>query len=888
MTAAPLFASSFVPGFLAALRSRLRAGRSLATALLVGATLAGCGGGSADAPPPPEPGTPPPAAVAPTITQQPASVTVTAGQPASFTVAATGTAPLAYQWQRNGVAIAGATSTTYTVAATVLGDSAAAFRAVVSNVAGSATSDAATLTVTVAAPVLTITPQPANATVVAGASASFTVGGTCSSGTLAIQWQRLAGAAFADIAGATAATYSLTTAIGDNAAQFRAVLSCSGQSSTPSSVATLTVGTPSAISLDAVPLVGLRSAARIGNPRGITRLPSGDYVYTDGQRIRRLAADLSAITTVAGALSESGSADGAAATARFRDPYDVVADSSGTVYVADRSNATIRKIAVDGTVSTLAGTATVSGYADGTGAAARFSSPSNIALGPDGDLYVSDNNSQVIRRVTAAGVVTTYAGTPNGNGLVDNADPTLAKFSNPAGLAIAPNGDVYLADQGNSRIRRIARAGSGAGAVSTVAGASDGSDTVALDGPGLTAGIPFPSGVTIVGNTLYIRDGRGLMRAMDLTTSVVSTLTGDRATDPGRVDGPIGHARLNSAPSFMAAMPGGGFVLTDFTLLRTVSATGLVTTIATGATNELGQDDSATGVLSQLPLNFATNATAAIAFDISSNSIVWYEAISRQLKRIDASGNVTLVAGMPSASDNVDGQGSGAGFFDAGLAVAAATDGTLYVYDSYSVRRVDTAGNVVRLSGSPTDFGAVNGDAASSRYNRVSGLAVGPTGDVFAGDFGNAVVRRISATGSTSSYAGVFGSATIVDGPIATARFRFPGRLAFKSDGTLYVADNGQLRRISADGATVSTLSGPGTVTALAVDSVGNVYCNSSGALGRYGIDGSFTVLVPTGSTVVTGNASPSVGTGVSAIALRNDKQIVVLAQGQLLQVNLP
>src|SRR5204862_579897 len=116
------------------------------------ALLVACGG-SADAPPPPEGGAGP---VAPTITQQPVDLTVTVGQPASFTVAATGTAPLSYQWQRGGVDIPGATSTTYTIAATVLGDSGATFRAVVSNVAGSATSNSATLTVTAAAPVLTI------------------------------------------------------------------------------------------------------------------------------------------------------------------------------------------------------------------------------------------------------------------------------------------------------------------------------------------------------------------------------------------------------------------------------------------------------------------------------------------------------------------------------------------------------------------------------------------------------------------------------------------------------------------------------------------------------------------------------------------------------------
>lgn len=436
----------------------LRAVILQAALLCAGVVLSACGG-SADAPPPPGtapagPVTPvpvPPVPVPPTITLQPANVSVTAGQPASFIVAATGDATITYRWQRNGTAIAGATATTYTTPTTVLGDSGATFRAVASNGAGSATSNSATLTVTASAPVLTIAPQPANVSVTAGASASFTVGGTCSTGTLDIQWQRNNGTAgaFVAIAGATAATYTFTTAIGDTGAQFRALLDCSGQSSTPSSVATLTVGVPSAVSLDLVPVIGLRGAAQIGSLGGIARLPNGDYTYTDGNSIRRLSADLKTIITFAGGISSSGSADGPAATASFRNPADLVADAAGIVYVLDTQNSTIRKIALDGTVSTIAGTPQATGAADGTGAAARFDGPRAISLGPDGDLYVADSNNHVIRRVTVAGVVTTYAGN-HAQGLVDNLNPANAKFSGPDGIAVAANNDVYVSDYGTA------------------------------------------------------------------------------------------------------------------------------------------------------------------------------------------------------------------------------------------------------------------------------------------------------------------------------------------------------------------------------------------------------------------------------------------------------
>ncbi len=133
------------------------------------------------------------------------------------------------------------------------------------------------------------------------------------------------------------------------------------------------------------------------------------------------------------------------------------------------------------------------------------------------------------------------------------------------------------------------------------------------------------------------------------------------------------------------------------------------------------------------------------------------------------------------------------------------------------------------LSGSRDVFGAVNGNASTSRYNRIAGLAVAANGDVFAGAFGNSVIRRVDGAGNSTSYAGVMGSSGRVDGPIAVARFDLPRALAIQSNGTLYTADNVILRRISADGSKVS--STPVLfVSAIGVGSLGNVYCNPSGA----------------------------------------------------------
>src|SRR5260370_987561 len=159
-------------------------------------------------------------AVAPTITTQPANQTVTAGQTATFTVVAGGTAPLSYQWQKSGVNIAGATSNSYTTSATTTADSGSTFLVVVTNTAGTVTSAAGTLTVSAAPVAPTITTQPANQTVTAGQTATFTVvaGGTAP---LSYQWQKSG----VNIAGATSNSYTTSaTTTADSGSTFLVVV----------------------------------------------------------------------------------------------------------------------------------------------------------------------------------------------------------------------------------------------------------------------------------------------------------------------------------------------------------------------------------------------------------------------------------------------------------------------------------------------------------------------------------------------------------------------------------------------------------------------------------------------------------------------------------------
>jgi sugar lactone lactonase YvrE len=854
--------------------------KTLAAALgSVCLVLAACGG-SADAPPPPESG--PSLPVAPTITQQPVDLTVTAGQPASFTVAATGTAPLAYQWQRNGVDIAGATTTTYTIAATVLGDSGAVFRAVVTNVAGSATSNNATLTVTMSAPVLTITQQPASTSVVAGTQASFTVAATCSSGTLDIQWQRSAdaGLTWTNIVGATTTVFSLTTVIGDNGAQFRAMLDCSAQSATPSNAATLTVTPPGGVTLALLPLAGLRDQADIAFSTGIDQDAAGSFTFIANNLIKRLSADLSTITLVAG--QGSGSADGPAATASFNQPFALTQDAAGNIYVADTSNSTIRRIGVDGMVSTLAGLAGSPGIADGTGSAARFDRPAGIALGPDGDLYVADNSRNLIRRVTTAGVVTTYAGDSNGSGFLDGA-PLTAKFSSPFGVAVAANGDVLVADSSNNRVRRIVRSGNVAGSVETLAG--NGTFSAAdPDGVGVAAVISQPHALVARGNTLTVRDDAGLLRQIDLTTKAVTTLTGSRTLGEGFADGSTTTARVRDIGLGLTNAANGGFMLADDLALRSVSATGVVKTIA--SSGAAGITPQGIGTLPQMPFALASNDPQGAAVDPAGNVVI-SDFGTRVVRRIGSGGVVTLAAGLTGGFEGaVDGIGSEAQFPSLGFAIASDPAGVLYVADNSGLRRIGTDNATTQLAGSFTAFGAVDGNGASARFNRIFGLAAGSGGVVYAADAGNNAVRRIDAAGNVTTYAGVMGQPGSVDGPIATARFSGPRSVALAPDGSLYVADNG-LRRISADGSTVSTIAAAGNLLEqIAIDSAGTVYYSNQNGLYMLQ-NGVSTLLIPiTHNNTVLGT-NPKLAL-VLGLAVLGPKQLVILGASEILLATLP
>ncbi len=265
---------------------------------------------------------------------------------------------------------------------------------------------------------------------------------------------------------------------------------------------------------------GTSADTRFRDPTSVAIDIAGNiYVADERNYTIRKITSAGIVTTLAGTAGMAGSADGMSADARFYGPTRVAVDRVGNVYVADQGNNTIRKVTGAGVVTTLAGTAGMAGSADGTGAAASFSGPAGVAVDSSGNVYIADN--QTIRKITADGVVTTLAGTA---GMLGSADGTgaAARFDFPADVAVDSAGNVYVADQGYSTIRKV----TAAGVVTTLAGAADIAGSV--DGTGAAARFNQPSGVAVdsAGNVYVTDEGNSTIRKITptgITTTVAGT-----------------------------------------------------------------------------------------------------------------------------------------------------------------------------------------------------------------------------------------------------------------------------------------------------------------------------------------------------------------------------
>ena len=201
-------------------------------------------------------------------------------------------------------------------------------------------------------------------------------------------------------------------------------------------------------------LDGVAGAALLNSPLGIAVAGNGTvYVADSGNHcIRKISSGV--VSTFAGCPQVWGSADGQGTNAQFNGPVGLAFDPYGNLFVSDANNDTIRKIALDGTVTTFAGAAGVDGAADGDAGSARFRSPAEMTFDRNGNLFVADSLNQTVRQISTNGIVSTVSGVAGDYGAADGVNGA-GRFYNPYGLAIGADGALFLTDTYNELIRTV-------------------------------------------------------------------------------------------------------------------------------------------------------------------------------------------------------------------------------------------------------------------------------------------------------------------------------------------------------------------------------------------------------------------------------------------------
>jgi sugar lactone lactonase YvrE len=413
---------------------------------------------------------------------------------------------------------------------------------------------------------------------------------------------------------------------------------------------------------------GIGTNALFSFPAGIAADSAGNVLVADtgNNTIRRIGTD-GMVTTLAGQPGRVGATDGAWANALFSQPWGIVADPAGNIYVAESGNNSIRAINPDGRVLTLAGPGGSTGSDSGPGRLARFNHPAGVAVDTQGNLLVADWLNFLVRMIAPDGTVSDVAGQAGVAGANDGA-ATNAHFASPIGVAVDTLGNVYVVDPDNSTIRRIYPGGN----VVTFAGQSTGQPGN-VDGPAALAFFNTPSGVAVdIANNVYVADTGNQTIRMIGTGGQVTTLAG-LGSVAGYQDG-VGTNAMFSGPSAVAVDGAGNVYVADSGnhAIREIAPDGVVTTVA-GNAAVAGSTDG-----------IGTNATfsnmAGLAVDKSGNIYV-ADTYNDTIRMISTNGTVTTIGGFPGLPGRSDGTGANA-LFSQPTGIAVDASGIIYVADS--------------------------------------------------------------------------------------------------------------------------------------------------------------------------------------------------------------
>ncbi|MGD1095611.1 MAG: hypothetical protein ABSB35_26900 [Bryobacteraceae bacterium] len=622
----------------------------------------------------------------------------------------------------------------------------------------------------------------------------------------------------------------------------------------------------------------------IGPPQRVAMDSSGNLYFGSLNCVFKISPS-GQMTLVAGTSRPGYSGDGGPAVkAQLNEPQGLAVDASGNLYIADSLNSVIRMVSPSGIINTIAGNGTP-GYSGDGGLAtqAQLQFPGGIAIDNYGNIDIADTTNNVIRQVFPGGNIITFAGVGVAGYAGDGAPATAAYLSHPADVAVDPSGNVYIADTENAVIRQVTTDNN----IHTFAG----DNTLGSSGDGgisTNAQLTQPQGVASdsSGNIYIAEYGDGRVRKVTVTKTVVtsgtiSTIAGNGLFGFSGDGGAATSAMLAGAWSLTVDSSGNVYVA-DLQNYRIRKISG--TTISTIAGNGLYSYSGDGGLAATSEMN----APHAVAVDAKGNVYV-ADTNNDGVRAITPQGLIYTLAGDSAPGYGGDNGPSGSAQLNHPQGVAVDAAGNVYIADTINerVRVVSPTGVISTFAGSGKGgYGGDGGPATSALMNQPRGLALDSSGNLYIADFYNSVVRKVSK-GIITTVAGIGTSGFSGDGGQATAAQLFnPVAVAVDALGNLYISDSGNYRirvvspkgiinTIAGNGTSVSTGDGGLAVNAqlaapagIVVDAAGNIYFSDGPTrIRKIGPDGTISTIAGNGSIGYSGDGGPAAGAQFNALA---------------------